>query len=175
MRAPRSSSGPPLTGPVAVDGVKASRSTEIVRQVVALAGGGLRGARLGVWGLQPRHGRGVGDSAAVAVARRLVLAGATVSAYEPTAAMAPGVELVASPLLAVDRADVLVILTAWPELGLVDLADVRRAMAHPRLVDACGVVDRAEAEALGFVVAPTCGRPRRVADTAARRRDVPIA
>jgi UDPglucose 6-dehydrogenase len=95
------------------------------------------------------------DSPAVAVITRLLQAGAHVVAHDPTVSTrrhgVPGeIELATSPLAACNGADVLCVLTEWPEYRTVSAVDVASALIAPRVVDTRNLLDRAAWEAAGF-------------------------
>jgi UDPglucose 6-dehydrogenase len=63
----------------------------------------------------------------------------------------PGeIELAPSPLAACNGADVLCVLTEWPEYRTVAAADVAKALSAPRVVDTRNLLDRVAWVASGF-------------------------
>ena len=82
--------------------------------------------------------------------------GADITAYDPAIAepiaQLPGTAGAADPVEAARGADVLVVLTEWPEFRDVDLVEVADVMAHRNIVDARNLLDRARLDALGFTV-----------------------
>jgi UDPglucose 6-dehydrogenase len=124
----------------------------VVEKVRRMAGGSLAGAKVGVWGLAFKAGTDdVRDSPAIEVITRLLSAGAQVQAYDPAARVAPGgVALMSDAYDAACDADVLVILTEWPEFGKADLDKVYELMAAPRIVDARNVLSPEAALLHGF-------------------------
>jgi UDPglucose 6-dehydrogenase len=126
----------------AVDAVNASRSGQVVSLVEA-AVGGIEGKRVAVWGAAFKAGTDdVRDSAGLKVADQLHSLGATVTVYDP---MGSGNALVTFPELtyadsaitAAADADVIVVVTAWPELAEVDAAEVAKVVSGKVVVDAC--------------------------------------
>src|SRR6478736_4817862 len=105
-----------LDGVVAVNNQQFDRATEKIRLA---AGGLLRGCCVAVWGLTFKAGTDdLRDSPSVAIIRRLVTAGATVQAYDPTVdGPKPGlpadIQICADPEAATAGADVLAVLTEW--------------------------------------------------------------
>ena len=85
-------------------------------------GGDLLGARIGVWGLTFKPGTNdLRDSTALRVVAELARRGARVTAFDPAVRVAhlpPGVTL-ASSAIAAAEADVLILLTEWPEFALI--------------------------------------------------------
>lgn len=107
---------------------------------------------VGVYGLTFKAGTDdLRESPSLAVIDRLRRAGATVRAYDPTtrgelspyqAHMLDGLEIQPEVDDVADGADVLAVLTEWPEFTKLDLADVaRRAGAGTMLVDARNLLD----------------------------------
>jgi len=91
----------------------------------------------------------------VAVISRLLQAGAHVVAHDPTVPArrygVPGdVEIATSPQAACHGADVLCLLTEWPEYAAVAPADVAAALSAPRVVDTRNLLDREAWVAAGF-------------------------
>jgi len=127
---------------------------------IARAAGDLEGAVVAVWGLTFKAGTDDRRSSpAVAIARRLVDAGARVRAYDPTVAVPAagqepedlrGVEICGSAYDACREARVVAVLTEWHELRRIDFAKVRDLMAAPWVVDARNLMDPAALRRLGF-------------------------
>lgn len=127
----------------------------------------LRGRTAAVWGLSFKpQTDDVRSSAALAVVRDLLEAGARVRAYDPVArteaqrVLPPSRRLryVASALAAVRRADALLILTEWDEFKRADLQRVRRLLGRPILIDGRNVFPPEQLRQLGFRTA-SIGRP----------------
>ena len=138
------------------------------------AADGLAGAVVAVWGLTFKAGTDdLRNSPSVEVVRRMVAAGATVRAFDPTVAVPPGVESVPVQGLlgdvdgadraldgavrafpdayaACQGADAVVVLTEWDEFRWLDFADVRVRLASPTIVDARNLLDPAQLRRLGF-------------------------
>lgn len=79
-------------------------------------------------------------SASVELCRWLHARGATIRAHDPAVAVAPDdlraiLDLTASPLEALDGADVAVVATDWPEFRTLAADEVRRRMRTPRVLD----------------------------------------
>lgn len=94
------------------------------------------------------------ESAAVAVASGLIAAGFSVTAFDPEVETTDlrGLELVADAPTAARGAKALVIATACPEFGDLQLAEIARAMDGDIVVDACQGVDVEAARAAGLEV-----------------------
>lgn len=99
----------------------------------------------------------------LALARRLVDAGAAVSGYDPEAGgpalrEVPELEIAADPYECAAGADCVVACTEWDEIARIDLVRLGKAMAVPILVDARNLFDGTSALDAGFTYYPT-GRP----------------
>ena len=110
-------------------------------------------ARLAMWGLaykQDTHS--VKNSPALALARSLP--GVEKAAYDPQVksleSSIQGLSLAGSALEACRGADVLAVMTPWPEFSAVDSASVRKEMRGDAIIDPFGVLDQAAFRAAGF-------------------------
>ena len=103
--------------------------------------GSLVGKRIGLLGLAFKPNTDdMREASSVVLAARLQGEGAIVKAYDPVAEeraaeLLTGVEMCDSALDAVEGADAAVIVTEWPEFAELDLAEVKRRMANPVIVD----------------------------------------
>lgn len=100
---------------------------------------------------------------ALALAERLLAAGASVVGYDPEAGAnakseRPGMEVVGDVYAALDGAHCAVVCTGWEEFRRLDLLRVRRIMAFPIVVDGRNIFDREAMAREGFTYLPT-GRP----------------
>lgn len=103
------------------------------------------------------------ESVAMAVVKDLLERGAKVRVYDPQAmekakAAIPQAAFCASPYEAAEGADCALLLTEWPEFRDLDLKKVKRAMAHPTLLDGRNVYDPVRMKDLGFTYR-SVGRP----------------
>ena len=128
-------------------------------KAVRLAGGGVDGVRLAVWGLTFKANTDDRrESPSLEVVSRLVQQGAVVRAYDLAVSAAEareaddlsGIEVVDDPYAAVEGAEVLLVLTEWDELKWLDLGKVKDAMAAPRVLDARNLLDRSALLRRGF-------------------------
>jgi UDPglucose 6-dehydrogenase len=105
-----------------------------------------------VWGLTFKaRTDDLRDSPALAITERLVGAGATVRAYDPTIdGLMAGLEMCRDPYAACEGASVLAVLTEWDDFRWLDYAKVASVMATPQVVDARNLLDRASLTRLGF-------------------------
>ncbi|MDO8364844.1 MAG: UDP-glucose/GDP-mannose dehydrogenase family protein [Actinomycetota bacterium] len=125
----------------------------VVAKVTAAVPNGLHGARVAVWGLTFKANTDdLRDSPSLAVIQVLQQLGATVVAHDPQVEAAPleGLLLASEPLLACEQADVLVVLTEWPQFAAIDLAEAAARMTGREIVDARNLLDRSAAVAAGF-------------------------
>jgi UDPglucose 6-dehydrogenase len=100
----------------------------------------LKGRRIALLGLTFKPGTDdLRDAPALDIARRLLAAGAVVSAFDPVAKALPeefrAIRLAGDVYEAADRADAVVLTTEWPEFRGIDPADLRRAMRGDVVVD----------------------------------------
>lgn len=127
---------------------------ERITELLAAALGSVAGRRIAVLGLAFKPGTDdVRDSPAVAIVRRLLALGGTVTTYDPVATD-PALAHLSRPgaYQAVSCADAVVIATAWPEFALLEPGQLAAAMAGHVIVDAVGVLDHAAAEDWGLEV-----------------------
>jgi UDPglucose 6-dehydrogenase len=126
-----------------VDAINQRSRERMVSLAAELAGGSLDGARVGVLGLSFKPGTDdIRDSPAMEVAATVAGCGAEVSAYDPAATTraceaVPGLRYAGSLTEAARGADLLLLLTDWPEFSAADpeaLGGVvaRRAVADGR-------------------------------------------
>lgn len=126
----------------AVNEINAARTGQAVA-LVENAAGGVVGRRVAVWGATFRPDtEDVRDSAALLVADRLRSLGATVTVYDPMGsgnalATHPELGYAESAVAAAADADVVVVLTAWPEFARADPAEIASVARGAVIVDAC--------------------------------------
>ena len=126
----------------------------------------VEGKRVAMLGLAFKGGTDdVRFSPALALARRLLAAGAQVVGCDPHAAgpakdELPELELAPDPYEAAVGAHAIVIATDWDEFRDVDLTRLRQLVTYPLVVDGRNVLDPAAVAAAGFWYYPT-GRPAR--------------
>jgi UDPglucose 6-dehydrogenase len=119
---------------------------------VRAAAGGLQGRVVGLLGLAFKGGTAdTRSSPAVALAVRLVAAGARVQAFDPAARVdLPGVEVVPDAVAAAAGADVLLVATEWAEFAALDPAVLAAVMRGRVVVDARNLLDREAVAAAGL-------------------------
>jgi UDPglucose 6-dehydrogenase len=139
-----------------VDTINLRRRTRVVDLARELCGGELAGARVCVLGAAFKpHSDDVRDSPALWIAQRLHDAGAQVSIYDPQAVdnarrKLPVVHYCGSTIDAVRDADIVLILTEWPEFANATPQDWAGAVAHRRILDGRSCLDAASWTAAGW-------------------------
>ncbi len=134
-----------LAGVIAVNEEQFDRVADKIR---VAAGGDLAKATIAVWGLTFKaRTDDLRDSPSLAIIERLVAAGATVQAYDPTVTgPKPGlptdITIADDPYSACKGADVLAVLTEWDEFRWLEIDQVAGEMTGRAIVDARNVMDR---------------------------------
>jgi UDPglucose 6-dehydrogenase len=128
----------------------------VTDKVLAAVGGDVSGKVVGVWGLTFKaRTDDLRESPSIAIIERLLAAGATVKAHDPTVSgpkpgVPAGVEICADPYAAAEDAHVLVVLTEWDDYRWLDSTKVAASMASRAVVDARNLLDRSEWRRAGF-------------------------
>ena len=123
-----------------VEKINATRVDRFVAKVKDELGD-LRGKVIGVWGLAFKpHTDDIRFSPAMAVVRRLLEEGAVPQAYDPQAMPKakldlPEVHYCSDVYEAATGADALLVLTEWPEFGVVDWNRLRGLLLSPLILD----------------------------------------
>jgi len=127
-----------LRAVIVADEEQRRRVADKVRQA---AGGGLRGRRVGMWGVSFKAGTDdVRESPAVRIAALLLADGAEVVAYDPEASC-DLFTMADDPIAAATDADVLLVATEWPMFADIDMTAVSKVMRGHRVVDARNLLD----------------------------------
>ena len=119
----------------------------MVDKIREAAGGDLAGRRIGVLGLTFKAGTDdLRDSPALAVIAALRAEGAELTGYDPgcpaaVAGITDDVAVVGEPMLAAKDAEVLVVLTEWPEFRTLDWNAVAGVMQSRIVVDTRNLLD----------------------------------
>jgi UDPglucose 6-dehydrogenase len=127
-------------------------------RIADLAGGDLHAVTVAVWGLTFKAGTDdMRSSPAIEIVERLLAAGATVKAYDPTVSKSlPDhfrhleVEVCDDPYAACAGAAVLAVLTEWDEFRWLDFDKVAGVMAAPAILDARNLLDPVSLRRRGF-------------------------
>jgi UDPglucose 6-dehydrogenase len=139
-----------------VDAINQRRRDRMVQLAAGLAGGSLAGRRVAALGLAFKPGSDdIRDSPALDVAARIHGLGATVTAFDPAAMprarrACPGLRYADSAAGAAHDADVLLLLTEWPEFTGADPVALGAAVARRNVVDGRNALDRASWQAAGW-------------------------
>ena len=146
----------------AVWSVNRRRLEATVDRVRALAGN-LAGAKVALLGLTYKPGTStLRRSQSVELGRALAVAGANVLAHDPsvTPGLAPevGFEVVGDPYEAATGADIMVLMTAWPEYRDLSAQSLASVMRRRIVFDPSGFLDPMGLKEAGFVHA-VVGRP----------------
>jgi len=116
----------------------------------------VRGKKIAVWGLAFKPNTDdVRESPAIKICAALRDAGAKVRAWDPKGMdrakeVLTGVEFCADMYSAVDGADCLALCTEWDDFKNADLAEVKKLMAHPTVIDGRNLWDPATMTKKGF-------------------------
>jgi UDPglucose 6-dehydrogenase len=142
-----------LAGVIAVNEEQFDR---MAAKIAAATGGELSGRTVAVWGLAFKAGTDdLRDSPALAVVQRLLAAGASVRAFDPTVAggqplLPAEVTVCADAIAACAGADVLAVFTEWELFRWIEPADVAAAMVGRVVVDTRNLLERAAWQHAGF-------------------------
>ena len=134
-----------LDGVIALNDEQFERVADKIR---VAAGGDLSAATVAVWGLTFKaRTDDLRDSPALQIIKRLIAAGATVQAYDPTvggpkAGLPTDITISDSPYSACNGAHVLAVLTEWDEFRWLDIAKVAELMTGRAIVDARNLLER---------------------------------
>jgi nucleotide sugar dehydrogenase len=117
----------------------------------------LKGRRIALLGLTFKPDTDdLRDAPALDIARRLIAAGAVISAYDPVVKTLPeefaAMRLTRDALDAADRADAVVVTTEWAEFRDIDPAALRRIMRGDLIVDGRNCLPEADFVASGLRV-----------------------
>jgi UDPglucose 6-dehydrogenase len=124
-----------------VDTINQRRRARTARLATELVGGSLAGRTVGVWGCSFKPSSDdVRDSPALQVAAALHRNGARVTIYDPAAMerarqVQPELDYAESMRDAAADADVVLLLTEWPEFRHADPAELAQVVTHRNIVD----------------------------------------
>jgi UDPglucose 6-dehydrogenase len=151
-----------------MDTINTRRRSRMVELAGELAGGSLEGRNVGILGLAFKpDSDDIRDSPALDVATGLHRLGARVTAYDPAAVdrarqAHPELEYADSMLSAAADADVLLVLTEWPEFRQADPEVIGKAVARRNIADGRHLLDPALWRAAGWTYR-ALGRPAETA------------
>ena len=139
-----------------VDAINTRRRAKVIELATELAGGSLAGRTVGVLGLAFKpDSDDLRDSPALDVALTVQRLGARVTAYDPVAMERarqahPQLRYAGSVEGAAAEADVLLLLTEWPEFAHADPEVIGKAVAQRNIVDTRHALDPAQWRAAGW-------------------------
>ncbi len=139
-----------------VDAINLGRRTGMVNLACEVAGGSITGKAVGVLGAAFKPGSDdVRDSPALDVAQILHGMGAEVTVYDPAAAenarkVCPELKYTDSAIGAATGADVVLLLTDWPEFADLDPAELGAVTASRTIIDGRYMLDPAAWRAAGW-------------------------
>ncbi|MBV8190050.1 MAG: UDP-glucose/GDP-mannose dehydrogenase family protein [Alphaproteobacteria bacterium] len=157
--------GAPQTIVEQVVEVNDARKKRMAGKVIAFCGGSLSGQTVGVLGLTFKPNTDdMRDAPALEIVPALQAAGAAVMAFDPegmteAARLLPGTMFAKTAYDAVTGADVLVVITEWPEFRGLDPRRLKQLMRQPRIVDLRNIFNPQEMRGLGFAYEGV-GRPQ---------------
>ena len=124
-----------------VDAINMRRRVRMVDLAREECGGSIAGRRIAVLGAAFKpHSDDVRDSPALSVAAQMQLQGASVLVTDPKAVANaarkwPDLSFTETPTEALEGAELVLVLTEWPEYVDLDPAEVKRLVATPRVLD----------------------------------------
>jgi UDPglucose 6-dehydrogenase len=132
----------------------AARMERMAERVLIAAGGAVK-PRIAAWGLAFKNGTDdVRTSPAITIIEELIRRGADVVAFDPKAMdnaralLGENISYAPDAVAAADGADVLAVLTEWPDFAAVDLMQLK--MRGKKIVDLRRILDPAAAKSAGF-------------------------
>lgn len=137
--------------------VNAKRPLAMVDRIVEMAGGDVKGKTIGVLGLAFKPNTDdMRDAPSIPIINRLIELGAKVKSYDP-ASMEEAKHVIDKALVyckdgfeVCDGADVLVIMTEWPQFRNLDLDKVKALLNAPKMVDLRNVYQPVRMKEEGF-------------------------
>ncbi len=127
----------------------------VAQRIIDSCDGVVDNKTLAVWGLTFKaHTDDLRDSPSIAILTILNNHGMSVKAYDPSAkgpyASIPWVEVCTSAIEACRDADVLAVLTEWPEFSVVEPTDVAEVLLGKHVIDGRNVLNREKWMSAGF-------------------------
>jgi UDPglucose 6-dehydrogenase len=159
--------GLPLPLLHAVKAVNDAQKQLLVRRLLALCNGDIRGRRVAVWGLAFKPGTDdLREAPSLDVVALLRAEGAHAVVHDPLAmpgarrllGTPPGLDYAADPLAAVDGADALLIVTDWPVYAGIAPEQLAHRMRDPVVLDGRNLFDPGRMADCGIRYRPI-GRP----------------
>jgi len=118
----------------------------------------VKGKTVGIWGLAFKPNTDdIRKSPAIEIIRQLQKAGYKIQAYDPVAienakreSFSKNIKFCKSALEATKNADVLALVTEWPEFLKINIKKVKNLMSHPYFLDGRNQFEPGELKKLGF-------------------------
>jgi UDPglucose 6-dehydrogenase len=149
--------GMPLQVLNAVEEVNERQKLRLFEKLESVFDGGLRGARVAVWGLAFKPNTDdMREAPALTLVERLLDAGASVAAHDPVAMeearrrLGDRVEFAENSYAALENADALVIVTDWNEYRHPNFERMRSSLRRPIVIDGRNLYDPFKMRSLGF-------------------------
>lgn len=156
--------------------VNEQQRMRFVQKIREAVGSQLEGRRVAMLGLAFKPGTDdMRQAPSLAIATRLLELGASVVAHDPVAMpeaqkLLPSVQFAPDPYSAMEGADVIALVTEWPEYRSLDWAKAARLVNRRSLVDGRNFLDPADLTLHGFNYYGV-GRPRRTSRWDRRETD----
>lgn len=139
----------------------------VVDKIRAAVGGDLEGKTVALWGLTFKAGTDdLRDSPALLISKLLAGEGALLRAYDPTvhedleaSARNPEITVASDPHAAAEGADVIALLTEWPEFADIDLQKTAVSTRTRTIVDGRNMLSPEAVTAAGFTLIPLGRQP----------------
>lgn len=131
---------------------------DLISNACTSSGHEIGNAKIAIWGLAFKAGTDdVRDSPAIEVVRRVANAGATVRAYDPQAndnarKVLNEVSISDGVYDVLEDADLLVILTEWPDFLEADFEKVKEMMSSPVIIDTRNILNVHDVSGTGFKI-----------------------
>jgi len=149
-------------GVIAVNNV---RKKHMAHKVIEFCDGSVAGLTVGVLGLTFKPNTDdMRDAPSLDIVPALQAAGARIVAFDPegmkeAARLLPGLAFAKTAYDAATGADVMVVITEWPEFRGLDPRRLKQLMRQPRIVDLRNIFNPEEMRGLGFTYEGV-GRPQ---------------
>lgn len=141
-----------------VDKVNKEQKQVLVKKVLEQFNGDIKGKHFAVWGLAFKPNTDdMREAPAVVIIKKLVEAGATVSAYDPAAMqtakfdLKDTIEYSDNEYNALKGADALLVLTEWNEFRNPDFDQIKEALNNPIIFDGRNIFTPERMKELGFI------------------------
>ena len=129
----------------------------IVTKAETLLGKNIKGKTIGVFGLSFKPDTDdMRDAPSIIVINELVQKGAHIKAYDHIAMenakklLPPHITYSKNALEAATDADLVIVMTEWNEFRQLDLADLKKHMKQPNIVDGRNIYHAEKAKEIGF-------------------------